>query len=45
MIKTSIKMKVKVKLHNHTPHDEDVIGGWRYRATYSLTSELDGGEW
>jgi hypothetical protein len=30
---------------NQAPRHEDVLGEWRYSATHSLTSALDGGEW
>jgi hypothetical protein len=30
---------------NWAPSHEGALGEWRYRATHSLTSALDGGEW
>jgi hypothetical protein len=32
-----------VPVLNQAPRHEDVLREWRYRFTYSLTSELDGG--
>jgi hypothetical protein len=39
---------VKIKLSlcfNWTPRHKDILVEWRYSATHSLTSALDGGEW
>jgi hypothetical protein len=41
-------VKVKVKslcFFNWAPRHGGILGEWRYSATHSLTSALDGGEW
>jgi hypothetical protein len=41
-----VKGKGKVvPVLNKAPRQEDVLEEWRYSATHSLTSALDGGEW
>jgi hypothetical protein len=43
-----IYSKVKFELSlcfNWEPHQEGVLGEWRYNHTHSLTSALDGDEW
>jgi hypothetical protein len=34
-----------VPVLNYAQRHEGVLGQWRYSATHSLTSALDGGEW
>jgi hypothetical protein len=42
----TVKVKVESSLCcNWASRHEGVLGEWRYSATHSLTSEVDGGEW
>jgi hypothetical protein len=45
-INSKVKTNLKLSLcFNRAPRHEGVVGEWRYSATHSLTSALDGGEW
>jgi hypothetical protein len=45
-VRVKVRMKVQLSLcFNWARRHEGVLWKWRYTSTYSLTLELDGGEW